>query len=134
MAYHPGVGVSSLATSAPTLLKTNYTVRFVGHICRYYQIKQMFEYLAILTQCQLLSEYCHGGKILLKFYYIIRSDIADGKGVGFVSENEIELIKLLRENDNPEKVAGYMLSLFLDYLRTHGPSQETPVAVPPESA
>ena len=49
-------------------------------------------------------------------------------------ENEINLIGLLRENDNPEKVAGYMLSLFLDYLRTHGPFQETLSADPPVSA
>ena len=43
-----------------------------------------------------------------------------------MTENERELIKLLRENDNPEKVASYMLNLFLDYLHTHAPSQETP--------
>ena len=51
-----------------------------------------------------------------------------------MSENELELVKLLHENDNPEMVAEYMLSLFLDYLRKHGPSQEMPVAAPPESA
>ena len=45
-----------------------------------------------------------------------------------MTENERELIKILRENDNPEKVASYMLSLFLDYLHTHVPSQETPFA------
>ena len=45
-----------------------------------------------------------------------------------------ELIKLLRENDNPEKVASYMFSLFLDYLRTHVPSQEKHAADPLESA
>ena len=45
-----------------------------------------------------------------------------------MTENERELIKLLRENDEPEKVASYMLSLFLDYLHKHAPSQETPVA------
>ena len=49
-------------------------------------------------------------------------------------ENEIELIKLIRENDNPEQMAAYMLNLFLDYLRTHDPSQETPAAVPLVSA
>ena len=43
-----------------------------------------------------------------------------------MTENERELINLLRENDNPEKVASYMLSLFLGYLHTHAPSQETP--------
>ena len=45
-----------------------------------------------------------------------------------MTNNERELITLIRESDNPEKVAEYMLSLFLDYLRTHAPSQETPVA------
>ena len=51
-----------------------------------------------------------------------------------MTNNEEELIALIRENDNPEKIAGYMLSLFLDYLRTHGPSQETHVADPLVSA
>ena len=51
-----------------------------------------------------------------------------------MTENERKLIELLRDNDDPEKVASYMLSLFLDYLRTHAPSQETPVAVPQEFA
>ena len=51
-----------------------------------------------------------------------------------LSENETSLIGLIRENDNPEKVACYMLSLFLDYLRTHGPSQEKPSADPLVSA
>ena len=46
----------------------------------------------------------------------------------------MELIKLIRENDNPSKVAEYMLNLFLDYLHTRAPSQETPVVVPSESA
>ena len=49
-----------------------------------------------------------------------------------MTENEKELIKLLRENDNPEKVASYMLSLFLGYLHKHAPSQETPAVVPQE--
>ena len=51
-----------------------------------------------------------------------------------MTENERELIKLLREDDNPEKVASYMLSLFLDYLHTHAPSQETPAVVLQEFA
>ncbi len=51
-----------------------------------------------------------------------------------MSENDVEIIELLRENDNPELVARYMLSLFLDYLRTHGPSQEISAVDPPESA
>ena len=51
-----------------------------------------------------------------------------------LSENETSLIGLIRENDNPPKVAGYMLSLFLDYLRTHAPYQEKPSADPQVSA
>ena len=45
-----------------------------------------------------------------------------------MTENERELITLLRESDDPEKVAIYMLNLFLDYLHTHAPSQEKPSA------
>ena len=45
-----------------------------------------------------------------------------------MTENERELVNLLRENDNHEKVASYMLNLFLDYLHTHAPSQEKPSA------
>jgi hypothetical protein len=51
-----------------------------------------------------------------------------------MTENERELINMIRESDHPDKVAEYMLNLFLDYLRTHAPSQETPVVVPRESA
>jgi hypothetical protein len=40
-----------------------------------------------------------------------------------MTENERELIKLIRESDDPDKVAEYMLNLFLDYLRTNVPSQ-----------
>jgi hypothetical protein len=51
-----------------------------------------------------------------------------------MTKNEEELIALIRENDKPELVASYMLSLFLDYLHTHGPCQEKPSADPQESA
>lgn len=51
-----------------------------------------------------------------------------------LNKNEDELLKLIRENDNPEKVAGYMLSLFLDYLHTHGPCQEKHAVDPLVSA
>ena len=51
-----------------------------------------------------------------------------------LSENESELFRVIYENDNPKKVAQYMVSLFLGYLHTHGPSQEIPVADPLESA
>ena len=45
----------------------------------------------------------------------------------------MELINLVRDSVNPELVAQYMLNLFLDYLRTHGPDQEIPAAIPQES-
>ena len=51
-----------------------------------------------------------------------------------MSENEIELLDIVRGSADPELVAQYMLNLFLDYLRTHGPSQEKHVADPPVSA
>lgn len=48
-------------------------------------------------------------------------------------DNDRELIDLIRSSANPGKVAEYMFSLFSDYLRTHGPSQGKPSAVPEES-
>ena len=56
------------------------------------------------------------------------------KGSSVVSKNETDLINLIRDSANPELVAQYMLNLFLDYLHTHGPSQEKPSAAPLESA
>ena len=43
-------------------------------------------------------------------------------------DNERELIKIVRGSEEPEKVMEYFFNLFLDYLRTHGPSQERPSA------
>ena len=51
-----------------------------------------------------------------------------------MTENEKALINIIRNSDEPEKVAEYMLNLFLDFLRTSVPSQETPSACPRESA
>jgi hypothetical protein len=42
--------------------------------------------------------------------------------------DEMELINLIRNSVDPEKVATYFFNLFLDYLRTHAPSQEIPSA------
>ena len=55
------------------------------------------------------------------------------KGVITMTDNELQLINIVRESVNPEQVANYMLNLFLDYLRTHAPFQETPVVAPQES-
>lgn len=51
-----------------------------------------------------------------------------------MTENETQFINLIRNSPDPEKVATYMLNLFLDYLHTHAPSQETLSVVPQESA
>ena len=36
-----------------------------------------------------------------------------------MTENEKEFINLIRNSEQPEKTAEYMLSLLLDYLQTH---------------
>ena len=51
-----------------------------------------------------------------------------------MTENEKDLLKTIRESEDPAKVADYMISLFLDYLQKHVPSQEKPSVVPPVSA
>jgi hypothetical protein len=51
-----------------------------------------------------------------------------------MTNNELELINLIRESENPKQVGEYMLNLFLDYLHTHAPSQEKPVVAPQEFA
>lgn len=51
-----------------------------------------------------------------------------------MNKNEMELINLVRDSEEPELVAQYMFNLFLDYLRTHAPSQEKRAADPRVSA
>ena len=51
-----------------------------------------------------------------------------------MTRNETELFNIIRKSDDPEKVASYMLNLFLDYLRKSVPSQEMPPASLQESA
>ena len=46
----------------------------------------------------------------------------------------MELLNVVRGSEDPDLVAQYMLNLFLDYLRTHGPSQEKHAADPLVSA
>lgn len=46
------------------------------------------------------------------------------KGVCVVSENEKELIKLIRENDNPDKALMVATTIILDYLKQHESSVE----------
>ena len=49
-----------------------------------------------------------------------------------MTKNEIELLKIINESASPTKVAEYMLNLFLDYLRTHAPTQEMKLVGLPE--
>lgn len=51
-----------------------------------------------------------------------------------MTEQEKELLQIIHESADPEAVAAYMLNLFSDFLRKHGPVRETLVATPPESA
>ena len=51
-----------------------------------------------------------------------------------MTKHEEELLAIIHESEDPEKVASYMLNLFLDYLHTHAPSQETLDVAPPVSA
>lgn len=51
-----------------------------------------------------------------------------------MSKNEIELLSIINNSSDPQKVGEYALSLFLDYLHTHGSSQDNFSAVPQESA
>lgn len=51
-----------------------------------------------------------------------------------MTENEKELIQIIRGSSDPQKVAEYMLNLFLDYLRTNAPSEEKAAVYPRESA
>ena len=61
---------------------------------------------------------------------VIMKSINFIKGVFGMTQNEIDLINLIRNSDDPEKVATYMFNLFLDYLRTNVPSQESLSASP----
>lgn len=45
-----------------------------------------------------------------------------------MSENEMELIKLIRENDNPELALMAAATIILGYLKQHGSSAEQAVA------
>ena len=84
----------------------------------------MFEYLTILTRRQMLSKYCHGQKILLNFYYDIRSGIVIKGGLVFMNENEIKLFNMIHENDNPEQAALVAIKVFAEFLERLGEAPE----------
>jgi hypothetical protein len=45
-----------------------------------------------------------------------------------MTENEKELIKIIRENDNPQTALAVAVEAILSYLKQHGSSQEQAVA------
>ena len=45
-----------------------------------------------------------------------------------MSENSIELIKMIRENDNPGQALNAAVVIVLGYLRQHGSSEEQAAA------
>ena len=57
----------------------------------------------------------------------------NSKGAETMTDYKVEFIKVIDESEEPEKVALYVLNLFLDYLGKSLPSQEMPAAVPPVS-
>ena len=50
-----------------------------------------------------------------------------------MTENELELIRIIWESEDPQAVALYFFSLFEDYLRTNVPALKNIPADPPES-
>ena len=64
---------------------------------------------------------------------VFYNGLKNSKGAETMKDNEKELIDIIRCSEDPAKVSEYFFSLFLDYLRTHGPSQEKPSADPRES-
>ena len=66
------------------------------------------------------------------FEHIIKSE-RNKEGLT-MTDNEKELINIIRTSEAPQKVAEYMLNLFLDYLRTNAPSEEKAAVSPRESA
>lgn len=51
------------------------------------------------------------------------SVIAEGANI-VVNENEVELIKIIRENDNQEQALVTAIGIILDFLKQHGSSEE----------
>ena len=94
----------------------------------------MFEYLAILTLSQMLSKYCHSKKILLRFYYDIRSGIVIKGGHIRMDENEIRLFNIINENDNPELAVLTAIKVFAAFLEQPEATPAPLVACPLESA
>jgi len=58
------------------------------------------------------------------------SDIFRQEEETTVTKNEAELIKLIRENDNPERALMTATLIVLGYLKQHGSFAEQAVACP----
>lgn len=71
-----------------------------------------------------MSNYCYYKKILIKFYYDTQSGIVIKGGLAIMNENGMELIKLIRENDNPEQALMTAAVIILGYLKQHESSEE----------
>jgi hypothetical protein len=70
-----------------------------------------------------VSEYCYDGKILLILFYNYYG-IGTRKGSGVLSKNEMELIKIIRENDNSDQALMVAATIILAYLKQHESSEE----------
>lgn len=64
---------------------------------------------------------------------VIYNGLKNSKGAETMTDYKVEFMKVIDESEEPEKVALYVLNLFLDYLGKSLPSQEKPAAVPPVS-
>ena len=64
---------------------------------------------------------------------VVYNGVKNSKGAETMTDYKVEFMKVIDESEEPEKVALYVLNLFLDYLGKSLPSQEMPVAVPPVS-
>ena len=57
-----------------------------------------------------------------------------GRGIATMTDNEKELIKIIRENDNPSYALTTAILIVSGYLKQHGSSEEQAAAVPRELA
>ena len=114
MAYHPGVGVVSLATGAPTFLNHIYLSTFCDK-CRDFPLDLLAptNYNFYLNTCSVTE--CE-------------------RGVEPMTRNEYELMYLIRTNDNPQKAVMTAIDIICQYITQHGSSQAQLAADQPESA
>ena len=56
------------------------------------------------------------------------------RGIKAVTENERELINLIRENDNPQQALATAMELMIDFLRSYGVPQDTSSALHQEAS